>query len=78
MEATAWFAMYGPAGMPAETLSKLEKVVRNAIAKPAVRERLLKIGNEPIGSTSLELAAVQRADLARWEKPVKATGISLD
>jgi hypothetical protein len=31
-----------------------------------------------VGSTSAELAAAQRADLARWEKPIKATGISLD
>ncbi|MEO6293243.1 MAG: tripartite tricarboxylate transporter substrate-binding protein, partial [Burkholderiaceae bacterium] len=78
MEATAWFAMYGPAGMSAETLAKLEKAVRSAVTKPAVRERLLKIGNEPIGSSSAELAAAQRADLARWEKPIKATGVSLD
>jgi tripartite-type tricarboxylate transporter receptor subunit TctC len=78
MEATAWFAMYGPAGMPAATLAKLEAQVRQAVNRPEVREQLVKLGNEPVGSSSLELAAVQKADLARWEKPIKATGISLD
>ena len=29
-------------------------------------------------ATSAELAAAQRADLARWEKPIKATGVQLD
>ena len=78
MEATAWFAMYGPAGMPPATLARLEQAVAAAVRKPAVRERLLQLGYEPVGSTSAELAAAQRADLARWEKPIKATGVTLD
>jgi tripartite-type tricarboxylate transporter receptor subunit TctC len=78
MEATAWFAMYGPAGLAPETLARLERAVSGAVKKPAMQERLRKIGYEPVGSTSAELAAAQRADLARWEKPIKATGVSLD
>jgi tripartite-type tricarboxylate transporter receptor subunit TctC len=76
--ATGWFAMYGPAGMPAATLAKLEGAVRKAVNSPDVRDHLIKLGNEPVGSSSLELAAVQKADLARWEKPIKALGIQLD
>lgn len=78
MEATAWFAMYGPANLPRETLQRLEKSVAAAIHKPALHERLEKLGYEPVGSTSAELGQVQRADLARWEKPIKATGVVLD
>ena len=78
MEATAWFAMYGPAGMPPEVLGKLERSVAAAVKTPALREKFLKLGYDPIGSTSAELAAAQRADLARWEKPIKATGVQLD
>lgn len=78
MEATAWFAMYGPAGLPPEALGRLERVVSAAVKSPALQERLLNLGYEPIGSTSAELAAAQKADLARWEKPIKATGVRLD
>lgn len=78
MEATAWFAMYGPAGLAPETLARLERVVATAIRKPGMQERMLKLGYEAVGSTSTELAAAQRADLARWEKPIKATGVVLD
>lgn len=78
MDATAWFAMYGPAGMSAPTLAKLETAVKQAVNRPDVREHLLKLGNEPVASSSAELAAIQKADLARWEKPIKATGISLE
>jgi tripartite-type tricarboxylate transporter receptor subunit TctC len=78
MEATAWFAMYGPAGLPPATLQRLEAAVARAVRTPALHERLEKLGYEAVGSTSAELAAAQRADLARWEKPIKATGVVLD
>jgi len=78
MEATAWFAMYGPAGLKGEPLSRLEKAVMKAVRDPAMRDKLLKLGYEPIGSNSADLAAAQKTDLARWEKPIKATGVQLD
>ena len=78
MVATAWFAMYGPAGLPAPVLAKLERAVSAAARKPEMQQKMAGLGYEPIGSTSAELAAAQRADLARWEKPIKATGVSLD
>jgi tripartite-type tricarboxylate transporter receptor subunit TctC len=78
MEATAWFAMYGPAGLPAEAQTRLERAVSRAVKNPAMQERMLKLGYEAVGSTSADLAAAQRADLARWERPIKATGVSLD
>lgn len=78
MVATAWFAMYGPAGLAPDVLARLERAVASAVRKPALQERLHGLGYDPVGSTSAELAAAQRADLARWEKPIKATGVSLD
>jgi tripartite-type tricarboxylate transporter receptor subunit TctC len=78
MDATAWFAMYGPAGLPAEALSRLEKAMMKITRNPVMKEKMVKLGYEPIGSSSAELASAQKADLARWEKPIKATGVQLD
>ena len=78
MEATAWFAMYGPAGLSGDALSRLEKAMMKIVREPSMKERLSKLGYEPIGSGSAELATAQKADLARWEKPIKATGVQLD
>ncbi len=78
MEATAWFAMYGPAGLSGEALTRLEKAMVKMVRDPAIKDKLVKLGYEPIGSGSAELAAAQKADLARWEKPIKATGVQLD
>ena len=78
MDATAWFAMYGPAGLRGETLARLEKAMMKIARDPATKEKMVKLGYEVIGSNSNDLAAAQRADLARWEKPIKATGVQLD
>lgn len=78
MEATAWFAMYGPAGLKGEALARLEKGMMRLARDPAIKDKMHKLGLEPIGSNANELAAAQKADLARWEKPIKATGVQLD
>jgi tripartite-type tricarboxylate transporter receptor subunit TctC len=78
MVATAWFGMYGPAGMPAAARDRLQQAVSEAMKQPALRDRLVGLGYEPVGSTPAELASTQKADLDRWAAPIKATGIQLD
>ncbi len=78
MEATAWFAMYGPAGMAPDTVARIERAVSAAVRTPALTKRLAELGYEAIGAGSTELAAAQRADLNRWAKPIKSTGVQLD
>lgn len=78
LTATAWFGMYGPAGMPAAARDRLQQAVSEAMKQPALRDRLVGLGYEPVGSTPAELASTQKADLDRWAAPIKATGIQLD
>ena len=78
MEATAWFAMYGPAGLKGESFTKLESAMMKILRDPAMKDKLIKLGYEPIGSNGADLASAQKADLARWEKPIKSTGVQLE
>ena len=78
MVATAWFGMYGPAGLAPEVRDLLSAAVARAVRTPALRQKLIEQGYEPVGSTPAELAAAQAADLKRWEGPIKATGVKLD
>jgi tripartite-type tricarboxylate transporter receptor subunit TctC len=78
MAITAWFGLYAPAGLPPEVLARVEKAAAQAVRQPELRDKLLKLGYQPVGSTSQELAAAMRADLASWERPIKSTGISLE
>jgi tripartite-type tricarboxylate transporter receptor subunit TctC len=43
-----------------------------------VREKLLKTGTEPAGSTPQELAAIQKQDSAKWAKLVRAKNIKAE
>ena len=78
MDASAWFAMYGPGGLPAATAQRLSGAVQAALKDPALAQRMTALGLDPIGGTPEQLALVQRADLAKWAKPVKASGFQAD
>jgi tripartite-type tricarboxylate transporter receptor subunit TctC len=78
MDASAWYAIYGPAGMASDMVTRLNTAVVAALKDPGLRARLQQLGLEPIGSTPSQLAAVQKADLEKWAKPVKASGFQAD
>ncbi len=78
MDASAWFAIYGPGALPAATAQRLSAAVQSAMKEPALQAKLSALGLEAVASTPEQLAAVQRADLAKWAKPVKASGFQAD
>lgn len=78
MDASAWFAMYGPGGLPAAQAQRISQAVQTALKEPAFAQRMSALGLEPIGSGPEQLLAVQRADFAKWAKPVKASGFQAD
>jgi len=78
MDATAWFAMYASSAAPAATVQRLAVAVQAAMKDPTLVARLGALGLEPVGSTPAQLASVQAADLAKWARPVKASGFQAD
>jgi tripartite-type tricarboxylate transporter receptor subunit TctC len=78
MEATGWFGVFGPAKLPADVINKVSAAIAVAMKEKDTQERLIKLGYEAVGSTPAALAAAHRADYARWEKPIKASGFTAD
>jgi len=70
--------MYGSSTMSKDTAQRLSRAVATAVRDAEFAARLTSLGLEPIGSTPEQLAAVQAADFAKWEKPVKASGFTAD
>jgi tripartite-type tricarboxylate transporter receptor subunit TctC len=70
-----WYALFVPAKTPPEVIAALNKAVRDTLANPAVRDKLLNTGTEPVGSTPQELAAIQKQDSGKWAKLVRAKNI---
>mgnify|MGYP003575935448 FL=1 len=77
-EASTWFAVYAPAGIPRDIVTKLNGAIQKTLADGEVRERLEKVGIEPKGSTPEELGQMQRRDMEKWAEVVKRANIKLD
>jgi tripartite-type tricarboxylate transporter receptor subunit TctC len=73
-----WFAFFAPAATPKEITAKIAADMRRVLAQPDVKERLLAVGVDVVGSTPDELASFQRAELAKWAKIVKDSGAKVD
>ena len=77
-EVVQWFGVFAPAGTPHDVIGKVHSSIVRALQDPATRERFLSDGAEPVGSTPEQFAAVLRADVKKWEKVIRETGIKLD
>jgi tripartite-type tricarboxylate transporter receptor subunit TctC len=73
-----WYGLYAPAGTPKEILQRLHTETVKALQAADFRERAAALGVDLIGSTPEELAAHQRAEIARWIKVGKAANIKVD
>ena len=73
-EAVSWFALFAPAGTPRPFIDRLQGEVKKILASPDVARKLAEAGLDAVGSTPDELAAYQRAEIAKWAKVVKDSG----
>jgi tripartite-type tricarboxylate transporter receptor subunit TctC len=74
-EFALWFALWGPAGMPADIVEKINKDVNRALASADVRERLAKLGNETMSMSTGEFSQFVRRELNDYARIIKAAGI---
>ena len=75
VEVSAWYGLLAPAGTPKDIITRLHAETAKALATPKVQQQIANAGAEAVSSTPDEFAALIRADLARWAKAVKATGL---
>lgn len=77
-DSSAWFGLLAPAGTPQAIIGKLNGEVVRILKLPDVQLSLVKLGFEPVGNTPQEFAAYIRAEIAKWAKVIKASGIRAD
>jgi tripartite-type tricarboxylate transporter receptor subunit TctC len=67
-----------PAGTPQAIVDQLHAEMVKIGALPEIRERLEKIGFNPVINTPAEFAGVIKSEMARWGKVVKAAGLKIE
>lgn len=74
-----WQGIVAPAGTPQEIIARLAGEIRDAVSDPVVRERLAALSMEPaLDSGPEQFGALIRAELERWARFVRETGIRAD
>jgi len=71
----AWWAFFGPAGLPSSIAERLSDEVRAALRAPDVQSKLNDLGLSTIASTPEELAAHLRREIEAVGKLTKAIGL---
>ena len=74
-EAPLWFGVWGPAGVPAEVVAKINADTRKALADPGVKEKLANLGNDAMDMSPQDFARFVRSEIDDYQRVVRAAGI---
>ena len=78
VEASGWFGLIGPAGLPPAVVQALNDATRKVVSEPAFNERLFNLGMRGEASTPAGLRDIQRDDTAKWAKMIRDTGVRVE
>lgn len=75
LETGSWYGLFVRAGTPPGIINTIQQTVAVALATPEMRDRMLAVGLEPVGSTPAEFDAFFKSEIARFAKLVEAAKI---
>jgi tripartite-type tricarboxylate transporter receptor subunit TctC len=76
-EAIEWNGVMVPAGTPPAVVRRIHQALSKALATPAMKERIVGVGAEVVGSSPEEFTAFIKSEFSAWAKVIKETGITV-
>lgn len=77
-EIDTWWGLVAPAATPRETVMRLNQAFTAALNSPETKARFAALLAEPVPSSPEAFGAMMKAELAKYEKVVKASGAKAD
>ena len=77
-EANNWNGLVAPRGTPRAVIARLQKDIAATLQEPAVADRMVRSGLEPIGNTPAEFAKYLQSEAVKWGALIKAAGIKAE
>ena len=77
-EAYAWGGMVGPANMPKDSVTRLNREIVQVLQQKDVRERMLSEGTVPTPSSPEQFTAYIKSELKKWGEVVKMANIKVE
>jgi len=74
----SWFALYGPAGLPAEVVQSLNAEIGKILAMPEIRRRSEESGTAVEQMSPAQLADFTRKELDYWGKVIMSSKITAE
>lgn len=78
VDATSWFAVFAPAGVPKAVVDKLTADIRTVVQNPAFQQKAQEQGATADYQTPAQLGDKVKADLANWAQVVKTSKIEAE
>ena len=73
-----YYGFWGPAGTPAEVVSKINGEINEALKAPELRANLARVGFDPTGGSPQDFAKLIAEQLEKWAPIVKSSGFQMD
>ncbi|MEO8442920.1 MAG: tripartite tricarboxylate transporter substrate binding protein [Betaproteobacteria bacterium] len=77
-EAIEWNGVVVAAGTPAAVIAQLNQALVKVLSIADVKERIIGLGADPVGSSPEEFAAFIKKEIATWAKVIKEVGITIE
>ena len=76
-EAIEWNGVMVPAGTPPVVVRRIHQALSKVLTAPAMKERIVGVGAEVVGSSPEEFTAFIKSEFSAWAKVIKETGITV-
>ena len=76
-EAIEWNGVMVPAGTPPAVVRRIHQALSKVLTAPAMKERIVGVGAEVVGSSPEEFTAFIKSEFSAWAKVIKETGITV-
>jgi tripartite-type tricarboxylate transporter receptor subunit TctC len=77
-ESTTWFGLFGPKGLPADVVTRVNTAANQVLKDPEVIDKLTRLGIEPVGGTPAQFTTMLNTELVKWKKIINERKITLD
>ncbi|MBV6307325.1 tripartite tricarboxylate transporter substrate binding protein [Candidimonas humi] len=75
-QVTAWFGIFGPAGMPADVTALLSRKIEAILAMPDVKQQFERLGITPEPQPAPRFAAFVNQEVGKWRRVVQQAGLA--
>jgi tripartite-type tricarboxylate transporter receptor subunit TctC len=77
-ESWNWFGILAPAGTRRMVIDRLNESLNRVLADPAIKERFVTLGFEPVGGSSTQFAEVIRSEGEKWSKVIRDANVKAE